>query len=51
MMKEDLLLFDNEMQELKDTGWDYEILFEDKKQGIYSVRADIPESILQEVNQ
>jgi len=40
-----LLLFDDELDKLKETGWDYEVIYSDPKKKIYAVKVDIPHEI------
>ena len=48
-MYEKLLLFDDELDKLKKTGWDYKILYSDDKNRIYIVRVDVPREILKHI--
>ncbi len=45
-MKERILLFNNEIERFKTLGWPYEVFYQDKKEGIYLVEADIPDEIM-----
>jgi len=44
-MRENLLLFNDELDRLKETGWDYEIVYQDEKKRIYVVKAEVPEKV------
>ncbi len=44
-MNEKLLLFDDELDKLKQTGWKYRVLWQDEKKMIFAVEAKIPEEI------
>ena len=44
-MHKKLLLFDDELDKLKQTGWDYEILYKDDNKRIFVVKVDIPPEI------
>ena len=44
-MKKKVLLFDDELDKLKQTGWDYEMLYGDDDKRIYVVNMEIPKEI------
>ena len=44
-MLEKLLLFDDELEKLKQTGWDYQILYKVDEKRIYVVKTNIPDKI------
>ena len=44
-MRENLLLFNNELDKLKETGWDYEIIYQNERKRIYVVKAEVPEKV------
>ena len=45
-MYETLLLFDNELDKLKQTGWDYELKWVDEDKKIFVVKVDIPQDVM-----
>ena len=44
-MRENLLLFNEELDKLKETGWDYEIIYQNERKRIYVVKAEVPEKV------
>jgi hypothetical protein len=45
-----LLLFNDELDKLKETGWDHEITYQDDKKGIYLVKTEVPERVLRHLH-
>lgn len=48
-IEEKLILFDDEMDKLRATGWEFQILYEDEEKGVYAVRVDIPPGVAKRV--
>lgn len=50
-MKERLLLFDDEINKLKEAGWNYEIIYKDKAKKVFIVKVDVPDDIMKKANE